>query len=184
LKACLHCIQRTTLAQVLELVAAKQLFLVPDALIPFATLTTGDEGGDDEGEASADLAAIRASLQAPFSQVQAYRDYVNEAATFDTHHGVKGREFERVLVVINDAESRGFLYKYSALFNTKATTPRRKQQEERESSEDRVRRLFYVTCSRSKGSLAVVVYTDKPEAVSAHAVSKGWFATTEIEAVD
>lgn len=176
--------KQPALAQVLELVAARTIFIVPDALIPFTTPTPGDEGDDEDGEASADLAAIRACLQAPFEQVQAYHGYVNESASFDTHHGVKGREFERVLVVINDAEARGFMYRYSALFNTKASTSTSRSGGEKESSEDRVRRLFYVTCSRSKGSLAVVVYTDNPKAVCAHALSKGWFAATEIEAVD
>lgn len=171
-----------TIAQVLELVAAKNLLLVPDSLIPFATPIWGDAGGDEDGPASADLAAIRASLQAPFSQLKAYHEYVNGKATFDTHHGVKGREFERVLVVINDAESKGFLYKYGGLFNTKATSPK-KVDADKEPSEDRVRRLFYVTCSRSKGSLAVVVYTDNPTAAAEHAVSKGWFASEEIEVI-
>ncbi|HWL09457.1 MAG TPA: UvrD-helicase domain-containing protein [Planctomicrobium sp.] len=180
-----------TLAQVLECVHSHRLFPIPDSLAPFVTPTEGDDddeqeiGESQENEATANLAAIRACLQAPFSHVQAYHDYVTESATFDTHHGVKGREFDRVMVVINDAESRGFLFKYGALLGTKsASTSRGRSQEAKESSEDRTRRLFYVTCSRSKNSLAVVAYTENPEVVKTHALSKQWFEPTEIESIN
>lgn len=172
-----------TLGQVLELIASRRLFSIPDALLPFAEPTIGDEGGDNEGEASAALAAVRECLRAPFEQVRAYHAYISQSAGFDTHHGVKGRQFDRVLVVINDAEARGFQYKYNALFNENATSSRSSSGGSGESSRDRLRRLFYVTCSRTKQSLAVVVYSDDSDAVRKHAISKAWFTEDEIESV-
>ncbi len=168
---------------------ANQIFPIPDSLVPFRTppdVPSGDEEEDGElpeGSATADLAAIRKCLQAPFSQVQAYHDYVMESATFDTHHGVKGRQFDRVMVVINDSESRGSLFKYGALLGTKAA-PASRGKEAKESSEDRTRRLFYVTCSRSKSSLAVIAYSDSPNEVGSHAIGKQWFESVEVEAIN
>ncbi|WP_437192494.1 hypothetical protein [Planctomicrobium sp. SH527] len=180
-----------TLAQVLECVHSHRLFSIPDALTPFVTPTEGDDddeqedGESQENEATAHLAAIRTCLQAPFSHVRAYHDYVTESATFDTHHGVKGREFDRVMVIINDAESKGFLFKYGSLLGTNsASTSRGRSQEVKESAEDRTRRLFYVTCSRSKDSLAVVAYTENPEVVKTHALNKQWFEPAEIELIN
>jgi DNA helicase-2/ATP-dependent DNA helicase PcrA len=37
----------------------------------------------------------------------------------DTHQGVKGREFLRVMAVISDDEARGFLFSYGKLTGTK-----------------------------------------------------------------
>ena len=52
-----------------------------------------------------------------------------------------------------------------------------------ETSIDRTRRLFYVTCSRAKESLAVVYYSDAPEAAREALLERGWFADDEIEIV-
>lgn len=48
-------------------------------------------------------------MDLPVYQIKRFDDYVNRRTMFDTHQGVKGLEFDRVLVVIDDSESRGFL---------------------------------------------------------------------------
>ena len=40
--------------------------------------------------------------------------------------------------------------------------------------------LFYVTCTRAKKSLAVVMYTNNPEKVKEEVIKKGWFKEEEI----
>lgn len=49
-----------------------------------------------------------------------------------------------------------------------------------ESSVDRTQRLFYVTCTRAKESLAIVMYTSDSEKIRNQAISKGWFSEQEI----
>lgn len=54
--------------------------------------------------------SLREVLGAPFSQIEHYIDYVGDTGAFDTHQGVKGLDFERVLVVLDDSDARGFLF--------------------------------------------------------------------------
>ena len=37
--------------------------------------------------------------------------YFSGKARFDTHQGVKGREFDRVMVIMDDSEAKGFTFK-------------------------------------------------------------------------
>lgn len=170
-----------TLLAVLQNVASTGLFNIHDTLLPFCSANTGED--DTEEDADDELAGWRDALGAPIHQVRKYHEYVNGLAPFDTHQGVKGREFDRVRVVISDSEAKGFMFSYDKLFGTKAPskTDVENKAEGRDSSIDRSRRLFYVTCSRAKRSLAVVYYTSDPPAVKRAAVEKGWFEDTEIE---
>ena len=45
----------------------------------------------------------------------------------------------------------------------------------KETTIDRTRRLFYVTCSRAKGSLALIAYSSDPVKVRDTLVAAGWF---------
>lgn len=87
------------------------------------------------------------------------------------------------MVVINDDEARGFLFSYDKLFGAKDKSKRDLENEAAglDSALDRTRRLLYVTVSRAEESLAVVAYTDKPQAVKETAISNGLFAEEEIE---
>lgn len=115
--------------------------------------------------------AIGKFLEAPFSQVEPFASYLSDKAHFGTHQGVKGLEFDRVMVIMDDEEARGFLFKYEYLFGGKSSS---------EKIVDATRRLFYVTCSRTKQSLALVAYTSAPERVKAFVLQEGWFSDDEI----
>jgi DNA helicase II / ATP-dependent DNA helicase PcrA len=56
----------------------------------------------------------------PFSQVEDYARYISGASGFDTHQGVKGLEYPRVLVIIDDEDARGFMLSYEKLLGVKA----------------------------------------------------------------
>lgn len=58
-------------------------------------------------------------MDLPIDMVRRYDDYVNHRSQFDTHQGVKGLEFERVIVIIDDSEAKGFLFSYDKLFGIK-----------------------------------------------------------------
>ena len=49
---------------------------------------------------------------------------------------------------------------------------------------DRSRRLFYVTCSRTEKSLAIVAYSSNPERVRNHVLSESWFEENEVVVMD
>ena len=102
-----------------------------------------------------------------------------------TEQGVKGLEYPRVMVIIDDSEARGFMFSYNKLFGTKELTPAdiRNIDSGKETGIDRTRRLFYVACSRAEESLAVVVYTNFPEIIKDGVIKKGWFKESEIEII-
>ena len=107
---------------------------------------------------------------------------MNHRTRFDTHQGVKGLEFDRVLVIIDDSEAKGFMFSYDKLFGVKdlSDTDKKNRIEGKDTSVERTQRLFYVTCTRAKNSLAVVMYTDNPQGVKNESISKGWFDEQEI----
>ena len=141
------------------------------------------EAVDEEAEEEdSTLKAWREALETPFEQIEGYARYVSDSSDFDTHQGVKGLEFPRVMVVISDEEANGFLFSYSKLFGAKEKSDRdiQNEQEGLETTIDRTRRLFYVTCSRAEESLAIVAYSENPAAVKAMVLKEKWFDENEV----
>ena len=173
------------LIDLLKAVAATGLFAIPEIFVPI--ISRGDllEGGDDSGKSSDNEPTIDAwdkALSASFSQLQSYVEYISDRSPFGTHQGIKGLEFPRVMVVLDDNEARGFMFSYDKLFGAKAptSTDQTNVKEGKETSIDRTRRLFYVTCSRAQSSLAVVVYTKENDKIRDHLQSLQWFENDEI----
>lgn len=173
--------------QVLESIAETNLFDIPDRLkaalaarmAPAIEVKAEDEKADPPSE---DMLALLEFLECPFSMIEPYAAYVAREASYDTHQGVKGLEFDRVMVLMDDSEARSFIFGYDKLLGAKAPTQSdlKNQQEGKDNSIERTRRLFYVTCSRARTSLALVAYTGNPAAVMEHVLANGWFKENEI----
>lgn len=184
---------KPTVRAVLRYVADNGLFTIPEALTPFAAADEiAPEGAaaveaaeEEEVDLKSELGGWRQALDAPFDQIEKYDRYVRGVSQFDTHQGVKGREFPRVMVVVSDDEARGFMFAYDKLFGAKekSKTDLENEATGKETTIDRTRRLFYVTCSRAEESLAVVYYAANPALVRDASISKGWFEPDEIELV-
>ena len=129
------------------------------------------------------VTALRKALSVPFSELEKYSAYVTNNTPFATHQGVKGLEFPRVMVIIDDIEAKGFLFSYEKLFGAKYKTDTdiQNEREGKDTGIMRTTRLFYVACTRAEKSLAVVVYTENKKAVKDTAISNGWFSEDEIE---
>ncbi|UPT70459.1 MAG: hypothetical protein M0D53_15460 [Flavobacterium sp. JAD_PAG50586_2] len=119
--------------------------------------TEQEEEEDDELLHAWDIA-----LNADFNEIIEYNNYISENSGFGTHQGVKGLEYDRVMVVIDDVEAKGFMFSYDKLFGIKSLTQTDNKNiiDGKETGIDRTSRLFYVACSRAKESLAIVAYTD------------------------
>jgi DNA helicase-2/ATP-dependent DNA helicase PcrA len=190
--------QKPSARAVLGYVAETRLFKIPDALAPFATVDevtiVGNNGGEpddntgeeEEVDPKSELGGWRQALEAQFDQIEQYDRYVRGVSQFDTHQGVKGLEFPRVMVIVSDEEARGFMFAYDKLFGTKekSKTDLENEASGKETTIDRTRRLFYVTCSRAEESLAIVYYTADPARVRDAMARQGWFESDEIELVD
>jgi len=172
----------------LKAVAASGLFAIPDVLAPIvsrADSLENDEGSNDSAEKSDKDPMIDAwdkALSAPFSQLKSYVEYISDRSPFGTHQGIKGLQFPRVMVILDDNEARGFMFSYDKLFGAKAptSTDTTNVEEGKETSIDRTRRLLYVTCSRAQSSLAVVVYTNEKDKIRSHLQGLEWFGNDEI----
>lgn len=175
-----------TCAALVANIAETNLFAIPDNLKAAlaAKQAVPEETSDAEKDdpISDQMAALVAFLDCPFSEIAPYAAYVAHEAPFDTHQGVKGLQFERVMVLMDDDEARGFLFGYDKLLGAKAPTATdiKNVNEGKETSLDRTRRLFYVTCSRARSSLALVAYSPDPAAVRTHVIANEWFAADEV----
>lgn len=189
---------------ILRTISETRLFRVPAALLPFCNteistvfdneifeeifsafedihISSASQSYDEESDDA--LSAWRAFLQSPFSEIPLYRNYVTDQSSFGTHQGVKGLEFPRVMVIADDASMR---FKgsasYEKLLGAKAlsSTDIKNFDDGKETSLDRTRRLLYVTCTRAEESLALIVYSDNPQAISSQIKSTGWFSEEEV----
>jgi len=164
-----------TLLQVLRCVAEHNLLEIPESLRANSSEEKVETLASDEDERmdpqTPRTIAIQSFLNSPFSQIGPMMEYLSGDAHFDTHQGVKGLEFDRVMVIIDDAEARGFLFKYEDLFGGKAAG---------EKTVESAKRLFYVTASRAKESLALVAYSSAPERIQNFVLQKEWFTADEI----
>lgn len=91
--------------------------------------------------------------------------------------GVKGLEFPRVVVDMDDDEAQGFLFSYEKLFGAKEKTnvDIKNENEGKDTSIARTKRLFYVACTRAKQSLAIIAYTNDCNAVKQTEIGNNWF---------
>jgi len=179
-----------TLLEILNNIDSTKLFKIPSILKVVLAQQNGEisEEENEEGKTSESdvLNAWEMALLAKFSEISQYNEYTNEKSNFATHQGVKGLEYERVMVVIDDDESRGFLFSYDKLFEIipLSANDEKNIQEGKETGIDRTKRLFYVACSRAKESLAIVAYTDDPETLKNNVVDFGWFSDDEVEIIN
>jgi DNA helicase II / ATP-dependent DNA helicase PcrA len=175
-----------TLKKVLQKVEDVNLFELPSVL---KSVLKGDAAppeteGEDEPENRRDeLSAWTRAVDVPFSQVAQYDLYITDKSLFGTHQGVKGLEFPHVAVLIDDEEARGFSFSYEKLFALKAATAAdlKNAATGNETSVDRTRRLFYVTCSRAEKSLSIVAYASDRTRLRQFVIERGWFEANEIE---
>ena len=137
-------------------------------------------GGDPK------VIALKTALNVPFDEMERYAVYVSDQSRFATHQGVKGLEYPRVMVVLDDSEARGNWFSYEKLFGAKEKTQTdlKNEREGKDTGIQRTARLFYVACTRAMDSLAVVAYSENPTMVRSTALANGWFTEEEIVMLD
>lgn len=99
------------LIDVLSNIASASLFIIPDVFAP-ALKRSSIENQLDEDDATDKEVAVDAwdeALKCTFDQIIAYSEYIMDKSMFGTHQGVKGLEFPRVLLILDDEEARGFM---------------------------------------------------------------------------
>lgn len=115
-------------------------------------------------------------LAVPYKEIIKLASYHSGYSPFETKHGVKGAEFENVLVVIGRGWNQ---YNFNEMLelaqDSNIPTDRR-------DAYERNRNLFYVTCSRPKRRLALL-FTQKLSN-KALGTLENWFGANTIEALN
>jgi DNA helicase-2/ATP-dependent DNA helicase PcrA len=131
---------------------------------------------ESEEEMPQTLAEIERLHAASYAEISALRRYLDGSSPFETKHGVKGAEFENVLVIVG----RGWnLYNFNEMLELAgaAAIPAARQ-----AAYERNRNLFYVACSRPKRRLALLFTQQLSPA--ALATLENWFGANNIKALE
>lgn len=120
---------------------------------------------------------VEQCLACSVKELIGYEQYIEKLSPYATQQGVKGAEFERVVVVLDDEQGRHFQFSYDKLLGIKPLSDVDKKH--RDAGEDsvleRTLRLFYVCCSRARLDLAVVLYASDPAGAATLARAAGYF---------
>ncbi|WP_313279027.1 UvrD-helicase domain-containing protein [Timonella senegalensis] len=109
-------------------------------------------------ERSAKDQEFRETLMAvPFAEVSRFEAYLDDETPFSTTHGVKGAEFQDVIVVINDKLWN--MYRFESVLANDSTR----------TQFERSLNLFYVACSRARRHLVVLATSEMGEEAMAGA---------------
>lgn len=127
----------------------------------------------DEREESRSLSELNNLRGIAYSEVIALTNFLNNSTPFNTKHGIKGAEFENVLVVCGRGWNQ---YNFNQFLEWAGSTiPANK-----EAAYERNRNLFYVACSRPKKRLCLL-FTQELSDTAIQTLSN-WFGQDSIVA--
>ena len=160
---------KTTLRAAIEALASDDTMLIGDAIERAARdrIVQIDDRLDRFKEEKAYL--YDRVVQLPFSEFQCLYAYLEGHSPFLTQHKTKGREYRRVLTVLDNGGWNN--YSFRDLFAGGGS----------ESVRERTAKIFYVCCTRAMEELAVF-YHDPPESVITTA--KQWFGEDNVLDLD
>ncbi len=165
-----------TVGEVIDHLLSERRPRVPDAVErrERELLQFDADSGEEMPRALSELSELR---QVSYQEIIALSRYLSGHSPFETKHGVKGAEFENVLIVVGRGWNQ-YNFKEMLEFATDdAHIPGNKQ-----AAFERNRNLFYVTCSRPKRRLAVL-FTQELSATAMQTISK-WFGNDAIESLN
>jgi DNA helicase-2/ATP-dependent DNA helicase PcrA len=156
-----------TIKEILTHVRGNEMLLLDERFNPFLEPEPVDDG-------SSGFKNLVAFLECGATELWAYRKYIEEESPFATQQGVKGAQFERVLVIVDEEEGSHSHFSYGKYFEFVPLSEKDEENIEAgiDSVLDRTRRLFYVCCSRAVKDLAVVIFTPEVDQARA-AIERG-----------
>lgn len=165
---------RATVGEVVDHLGKARRPKLPDAIKDRESeLQTFDRStGEPLPDALAEIKKLRA-IQ--YSEIRALRAYHSGFSPFETKHGVKGAEFENVLVVVGRGWNRYNFVEMLELASNPQIPP------EKQDAFERNRNLFYVACSRPKRRLALL-FTQALTPTATGTLAR-WFGAESIEAL-
>lgn len=153
-----------TVKQVMNFVLENNLLVKSARMEEYLSRMETTELHDDEQR---DKEFYDALMELKYSEYIAVNNFIENFTPYSTKHGVKGTEYDNVLVVIDD--NLWNQYKFNDVFANIKTNQGRY---------DRTLNLFYVCCSRAKDKLAVLALSNLSS--SALGTVENWFGKSNI----
>lgn len=164
-----------TVGQVVDHLRIKRHPRLPDALERRQKeLESFDKNAGEEMPRS--LAEYEKLREVPYKEIISLSAYLSGHSPFETKHGVKGAEFENVLVVVGRGWNQYNFNEMLELSQDTAHIPAKRQE-----AYERNRNLFYVACSRPKRRLALL-FTQELSPLALKTLGE-WFGADSVDAL-
>lgn len=165
-----------SIKQVIEYIKLSGIIYLSDRveeLLSFETLDIDTITDEEEKERAINNKEFVVNLLTlPYKQVMNLYEHVQNHTVFSTKHGTKGEEYRNVLVVLDDTEWKQE-YNFNKFFNDTDDRPKRMEM---------TKNLFYVSCSRAKENLIVLMLSQiKNDSLS---VVNNWFGQDNVYNVE
>lgn len=165
--------QSGTIGDVIDFIADQQLMRLP-ATVEERELKLDEVGAEPVAGESRRVTQLRKLRAVPYIELIALNRFIDGHTPFATKHGVKGAQFENVLVIIGRGWNK---YNFAQTLEWIDGGPPADKQEFFENN----RNLFYVACSRPKVRLAMLF----TQILSTNAMIKltQWFGANNVIAL-
>lgn len=166
----LHLRLTGTIGDVIDHIGSVPQMQLPNAVVrnEQALQAAGVEPGEEEPRRITQLRKLRV---VPYAELIALDQFIDGHTPFATKHGVKGAEFENVIVVLGRGWNQ---YNFAEMLEWFQPGPPADRREKFESN----RNLFYVACSRPKVRLALLF----TQLLSPNALAQitNWFGADQV----
>jgi DNA helicase-2/ATP-dependent DNA helicase PcrA len=166
--------EKGTVGNVIDHLRSKRRPRLPDAMEERERELKAFDSAKGES-LSTTLQEIEKLRAISYSEIKALRAYHSGFSPFETKHGVKGAEFENVLVVVGRGWNR---YNFGEMLDLAAQG---EIPAARRDAFERNRNLFYVACSRPRRKLALV-FTQALTPAAIRTLGR-WFGEEQVEAL-
>ena len=158
-----------TIGEVIDLLNKTRRPRIPDSIVRTEQRLT--EAAKDEIDESRTLKQLKKLRKVSYSELISLSKFINDHTPFSTKHGVKGAQFDNVLVVLGRGWNQYNWNQFIGWFPDRFP-------ENKEESYIRNRNLFYVACSRPKKNLALLFTQELTD--DALSTLAGWFGEDNI----
>lgn len=174
-------LDKCTIKDALEIVRKANLCDIDQRIISYMDINL-DEIEKPKDEDEKELNSMKKFFECQVEEFFPYKKYIKEESPFSTQQGVKGEQFDRVLVHINGGKSDHNQFSYDKFFDVEpeSKTDIENRENGKETTIERTRNLFYVCCTRAQKDLAVIYFSPETEKAIEKVIESGYFPISEI----
>lgn len=170
--------QTKSIKEVMEFILKEGLLKRSDRISDILSILNIDlsllEDGEEKEKLIRNKKFLEDFLALPYKQIVAFFQHIQNHTVFSTKHGTKGEEYRNVLVILDDTEWISE-YSFNCFFD-------KSDKESHSKRYQMTKNLFYVSCSRAKEKLVVLMLSPLKE-VSLNII-KDWFGEGNVKDIE